>query len=230
MSILPRRTPLTITQLNVAPDGTVSVNRSKRFTALLNPGDYKHQRAISYSQQEVLGQLGSESKFSAVGPDKLNFSLMFDGTGVVPPNTPADAGKDVSTQLRELNEVVYQYDGNHHEPSHVRLLWGTLSMDARMESMSTAFNLFKSSGEPLRAKVELGFVSFVTKKEASLLANRSSPDLTHRVLVREGDTLPLLCQRIYGDARYYLQVARHNGLAGFRLLVPGTTLHFPPLR
>ena len=225
----PRRTPLTLTKLNVTQDGTVSLDRSKRFTAVLNPSDYKHQRAIQYSQQEALGQIGSESKFSAIGPDKISFSLLLDGTGAVPPNSPSDAFKDVATQIRELTEVVYQYDGNRHEPSHVRLLWGSFTMDARLESMSTNYSLFEPSGAPLRAKVELGFVSFVTKKEASLIANRSSPDLTHRVLVREGDTLPLLCQRIYGDARYYPQVARHNGLTQFRRLAAGSTLHFPPL-
>jgi len=224
-----RRTPLTLTRLRVSPDGTVSLDPSKRFTAMLNPSDYKHSRAISYNQDEALGQIGSESKFSAIGPDKLNFSLLFDGTGAIPPSTPEERNKEVISYLNELNAVIYQYDGNKHEPSHVRVLWGTLSLDARLESMSTQYTLFKPSGEPLRAKVELGFVSFITKKEAGLRANRSSPDLTHRVLVQAGDTLPLLCHRIYGDARYYPEVARHNGLREFRRLPPGTLLQFPPL-
>jgi Contractile injection system tube protein len=224
-----RRTPLTLTRLNVSQDGTVSVDRSKTFTAMLNPSDYKHTRAITYNQDEALGQIGSESKFSAVGPDKVSFSLLFDGTGAVPPSTPAEANKEVITHLNDLNNVIYKYDGQKHEPSHVRILWGTLTMDARLESMSTHYSLFKPSGEPLRAKVELGFVSFITKKEAGLMANRSSPDLTHRVLVKAGDTLPLLCHRIYGDSRYYPEVARHNGLREFRRLPPGLQLHFPPL-
>ena len=40
---------------------------------------------------------------------------------------------------------------------------------------------------------------------------------------------PLLCHRIYGDSRYYVDVARFNGLQAFRALAPGLTLHFPPL-
>jgi nucleoid-associated protein YgaU len=48
-------------------------------------------------------------------------------------------------------------------------------------------------------------------------------------LVRDGDTLPLLCERIYGDPGYYIDVARFNGLVHFRCLEPGTRLHFPPL-
>lgn len=224
-----RRAPLTLTRLKVAKNGTVSVVSGLRFTAMLNPSDYKHTRSITYNKDEALGQVGSEAKFSAVGPDKLSFSLLFDGTGAVPPNSPRETFKEVAQQLRELNDVIYQYDGNQHEPSHVRILWGSMSMNARLESMTSQYTLFKPGGEPLRAKVELAFVSFVTKKEAGYLANRSSPDLSHRVRVQAGDTLPLLCHRIYGDARYHPEVARLNGLREFRRLTPGLLLHFPPL-
>jgi nucleoid-associated protein YgaU len=57
----------------------------------------------------------------------------------------------------------------------------------------------------------------------------SSPDLTHLITVKAGDTLPLLCDRIYRDSGYYMEVARINGLSSFRNLQPGTTLKFPPL-
>jgi nucleoid-associated protein YgaU len=50
------------------------------------------------------------------------------------------------------------------------------------------------------------------------------------VEVRDGDTLPLLCQRVYNDCGRYLEVARANKLANFRDLQPGTWLRFPPLK
>ena len=89
--------------------------------------------------------------------------------------------------------------------------------------------MFKPSGDPLRATVTLDFVGTMSSTEAALMANRSSPDLSHMVEVRQGDTLPLLCQRIYGDPAYYLDVARFNRLVDFRNLKPGGKLHFPPL-
>ena len=75
------------------------------------------------------------------------------------------------------------------------------------------------SGEAAADLVRTGPSTF------SLVRNGRS----HRVLVKEGDTLPLLCHEIYGDAWYGPQVARFNHLADFRRLVPGTQLHFPPL-
>ena len=135
----------------------------------------------------------------------------------------------VKSQVAQLTKVVYRYVGEKHEPPHVRLLWGSLIFFGRLESMSTQYTLFKPSGEPLRAKVDLSFVGAMSKKEGELVSNRSSPDLSHRVLVREGDTLPLLCDRIYGDPGYYIDVARFNSLTDFRRLEPGRELRFPPL-
>ena len=55
-----------------------------------------------------------------------------------------------------------------------------------------------------------------------------SPDLTHYRIVKKGDTLPMMCFLVYGDARYYLQVARANKLINFRKLNIGDELFFPP--
>lgn len=226
-----QKTPLKITRVTVQADGTMQVEEqpSSTFSAMLNPSEFHHARRITYSGQRTLGQLGSEMKFDAIGPDRISFSLLFDATGAVAPASAADSVKEVSTWLAQLNRVVYVYDGTRHQPGHVRVLWGTLILFGRLESMSTNYTLFKPSGDPLRAKVDLRFVGFISQKQGSLMANRSSPDLSHHVEVREGDTLPLLCHRIYGDAAYYPEVARHNALADFRRLTPGTALHFPPL-
>ena len=132
-------------------------------------------------------------------------------------------------QLTALRKVVYDYDGDDHQPRIVRVLWGSLKLFGRLTSIDVDYTLCGPDGLPLRAKVKLAFVRFMSAKEASLRANRSSPDLTHSILVRDGDTLPLLCHRIYGDCGYYPDVARYNGLVDLRRLEPGTVLRFPPL-
>jgi len=61
------------------------------------------------------------------------------------------------------------------------------------------------------------------------MAQDHSPDLTHRRILQAGDSLPRLCQEIYGDPRLYLKVAEANGFDDFRRLAPGTAVFFPPL-
>lgn len=57
----------------------------------------------------------------------------------------------------------------------------------------------------------------------------SSSDLTHYRTVKKGDTLPLMCYRIYGHSKYYWQIAKVNGLSNFRELQPDNELFFPPI-
>jgi hypothetical protein len=216
---------LTISSCAVDAAGNINVVASKpKFEVMLNPSSYSRELSIDYSTTRALGQQGGEPKFSAYRPETVRFDLMLDGTGV------AGAGADVKTQVGRLETVVYGYDGEKHEPNPVRVLWGSLILFGRLTAMTLDYTLFKPGGEPLRAKVTLAFRGFMSAEEESLRANRSSPDLTHRVEVRAGDTLPLLCYRIYQDAAYYPEVARLNNLVNFRDIEPGTRLYFPPLR
>jgi hypothetical protein len=225
-----QKKPLTLTQFSVSSAGTITLDPSRSFAVMLNPAEFTHEYAIQYNTRKTLGQVATDAKFSAVDNDKVHFSIIVDGTGAVPTAGASSPPKDVKSQLADLNSVIYQYVGSRHEPSHVRVLWGTLIFFGRLESMSTQYTLFKPSGDPLRAKVDLRFIGFMSKEEEKLVANRSSPDLAHSVVVRKGDTLPLLCESIYGDGSYYPEVAQANDLTDFRNLQAGMRLHFPPLR
>ncbi len=223
-----KKDKLIISTCSVDSSGNIKVDKNKSFTFMLNPSEYNHSYAIAYSRKEAIGQSGSDTRFGGVKPEKLNFNALIDCSGAVSgtdANTP-----DVKTQIKALKDIVYKYDGDKHEPSHVRVLWGSQIFFGRLESMAVDNTMFKPSGEPLRAKVQLGFIGFMSKEEEALRANRSSPDMSHLVEVKAGDTLPLLCYRVYKDSSYYLEVARINNMTDFRDIKSGSKLLFPPLR
>ena len=213
-----------ITACSVDKGGTVSVNEGDSFKVMINPSSYRFENTVCFSKARAQGEIGSRNQFKRINDGKVSFELVIDGTGVV----ASAKAEDVKTQVKKLNAVL-GYDGSEHEPKHSRLVWGSLIFFGRLTSMTTNYTVFKPSGEPLRAKVSLNFTGFMTDKEESLKANRSSPDLSHQVEVKAGDTLPALCHRIYKDSTYYLEVARINGLRNFRSLTPGQKLLFPPL-
>lgn len=219
---------LNIAPCSVADDGTVSVETSKGYTLLLNPSEFNHKRGINYSSKQAIGQLGSEMKFNGNQPEELSFSFVIDVTGVVGEKSRLEEGLD--SHVKKIMAIVYTYDGEDHEPNHVRVLWGSQIFYGRLTSMSVDNKMFKPSGVAVRAKVDLAFKGFMTKEEESLTANRSSPDLSHLIEVKAGDTLPLLCYRIYKDSSYYREVARVNNITNIRSIKPGSKLHFPPLR
>jgi hypothetical protein len=219
---------LKLSPCTVDDSGNVTVDAGSSFEVMLNPSSYSHSYSIGYNNKEAIGQLGSDAKFSGIKPEKVGFDIVIDGTGVV--ESPDSASSDVKDQVKELTDIVYKYDGSNHEPNHVRVLWGNLIFFGRLESMSVEYTLFKPGGEPLRAKIKLSFSGFMSKEEEALRASRSSPDLSHLIEFKAGDTLPLLCYRIYKDCSYYLEVARVNNITNFRDIKPGSKLHFPPLR
>lgn len=218
---------LTITPCKV-DDGLISVDASRTpFKAMINPSGYEHKRFVKYTKVKALGSPGSEAKYSATPAEEIALKeFVLDGTGVV----SLTGLVPVKDQVQQLRDVVYTYIGTEHETPIVQVSWGPLLFYARIESMKVDYTLFKPSGEPLRAKVNLAFIEYQSAAEISKEANQSSPDLTHLIEVKAGDSLPLLCYRIYKDCSYYLEIARINKLTNFRQLQPGQTLSFPPLQ
>lgn len=205
--------------------GKIDIDSRASFNALINPAGYDHTFVVRYAHKPAAGSTGGESKFDNVKPETITLKpLVLDGTGAVP-------GRKIPVkyQVDALRKAVYGYISEKHEPPIVRVVWGSLGFFGRIVKMKFEYTLFTPNGEPLRAKVTLEFVGFTSAAEEVKKKGNRSPDLTHLVVVKAGDTLPLLCERIYRDPLYHLEVARINGLTQVRQLEPGMSLRFPPL-
>jgi hypothetical protein len=198
---------------------------------MINPEKYTHQYRIEYTDPQAQGSNGGSPKFRKIPSEEVQFELIFDATGVVPPGkgeaqSPADG---VTGKIRQFRSLISRFDGRIHSPKFVTLTWGTFLFKGRLSSLDLTYTLFRPDGTPLRAHASTRFIGYQSEEELAKEANKSSPDLSHLVTVKAGDTLPLLCDRIYGSSAYYVQVARANGLTDFRRIAPGTRLLFPPL-
>ena len=97
-----------------------------------------------------------------------------------------------------------------------------------LEQLDIDYTLFSPNGQPLRALLKANFLHFAAADKLTLEARPKSADLTHVRHVGIGDTLPLMCYRIYGDSAFYIQVARVNNLTNFRNLEVNQMIMFPP--
>jgi nucleoid-associated protein YgaU len=199
------------------------------FEMMINPETYSHTYSTKYTDRKNIGSNAQAADFNQMTKEKLSFKVVFDSTGVVP-LSDANKGKDVKQMVKELKAIVYDYQGKIHQPYFVELLWGALLFKGKLDTLTLEYKLFRSDGTPLRANVSLSFVGYISEEMAAAQANTSSPDMTHVVTIKEGDTLVELCRQVYGKSKYYLQVAEKNDLASFRYLKPGSKLNFPPLK
>jgi hypothetical protein len=207
-------------------------DKAGEFAVYINPEKYSHTYKIYYNDVQAQGASGGSPNFNRIPSDTVKMELVFDGTGVVPSlTTGAGTSADtVTKQLDVFKKLIFTFNGKIHSPNFLKLSWGTLLFKCRLQSLVINYTLFQPDGMPLRARADATFVGFNDETELALSANKSSPDLSHVMTVRAGDTLPLMCNSIYGSSAYYIEVARANGLTDFRDLVVGSQLLFPPLQ
>jgi len=191
----------------------------------INPESYSQKLGASYTTEDAAGGTGQASSFNRDLGSKLSLTLLLDGTGAV----PGASNRTVDQQLNDLWRLGIRINPEIHSPNYLKLVWGSLLFKCRLESLDIDYTLFNPDGTPLRAKVNADFSRFQENLDGRVEQALTSPDLTHKVVVGAGETLPLLCHRIYGDSAYYMKVARANGLTAFRDIKPGTVLAFPPL-
>lgn len=197
-----------------------------RFEALINPESYTLEYKVKTAEGQGQGTSGAQAKFQYTLPEELTFDFLFDNTGLIDDKPKPDGIFDDVNHFRRL---LTAYQGGSHEPYHLKLIWGNLIFKGRAVEVGVTYKLFNPDGQPIRASVRVKFKGSIEEEKRAAKEARQSPDMTHRRLVKAGETLPLLCYQIYGDPRHYLVVAAENGLTHFRNLNAGDTLYFPPI-
>jgi nucleoid-associated protein YgaU len=228
------------------PEGTKA---EKTYVALVNPKSYTQSYKVEYIAPEKPGG-ETPPKYQWTPPSDMEFEFIFDATGILKASAENETSigggslplgnttniwkkkeqTGVEEDIKKFLDVVYSYDGDIHRPYYLKISWGTLVFSCVLAEVSIEYKLFAPDGKPLRAAAKAKFRKF--KDEELLIAEekKSSPDLTHIRVAEAGDTLPLMTKRIYGDAKYYLEVARANKLHTFRKLRAGQRIFFPPLQ
>ncbi|WP_372756877.1 LysM peptidoglycan-binding domain-containing protein [Mariniflexile sp.] len=197
------------------------------FITLLNPEKYVIVYKPEYQEEQGQGTSAAQPKFTRISPQELNVELLFDSTGVIDGKPNQKDG--IIDQIDRFKKIVFDYSGEEHKPYYLQIGWGALLFKGSLIDLSIEFKLFAPDGTPLRALAKLKVKGAVDEDLRAARENNKSPDLTHRRIVKAGDTLPLMTFRIYGDSKYYLEVAKSNNLYNFRKLIPGQELFFPPL-
>ncbi|WP_340200033.1 LysM peptidoglycan-binding domain-containing protein [Ascidiimonas sp. W6] len=206
--------------------------KGEKFVAMFNPESYSLSYQNVYDTKQGINTSGRTARYAMSKPEKLNLKIILDGSGVSTFGLTNIIGRghdDVYKQVQRFLEITSDMDGKIHEPRYLTLKWGDLLFKCRLGSVSINYSLFNSSGIPLRAELDTQFFGDLEKSERLKKERKSSPDLTHYRVAGAHDQLPLMCEKIYGAAQYYVFVAKANHLNDFRNLKPGQEIYFPPI-
>lgn len=196
----------------------------KYYEVPLNPEKMSLARNLQFNKDDSSMGNREMTQFQGYGSDSLSFDIVIDGTGVT--------GKviEVTEELKTLQEVLYEYNDEKHMPNHLLVTWGEDNKFlCQLKSINIEYSLFKTNGDPLRARVSLQFIENSNPEMINNIHQPASPDMTHIRLISEGDNLLQICHDVYGDKKYYIAVARVNGLTNFRDIKVGSQLLLPPI-
>lgn len=204
--------------------------KAAKFEAFINPDEFTINYASQYDHTVAVGDTGVPGTFLKSSPAELQLKFFIDGT------LPRSKDDQYVTQKIQQFYNACGYTSERHRPKYIRIIWGKLSLmrfdpdifDGCLKNVSIQYKMFNEQGLPLRALITASFVETISNEKKVAQNNPSSPDLTHVRIVKEGDTLPSMAYQIYGDFKYYLEVAKANRLTNFRNLIPGQQLFFPP--
>jgi len=209
--------------------------KDSKFTAPINPESFNKNFKVERDARGAHGSAGRDPKFTSTGPQELKLEFILDGTGTMEGYVEVKKkGEDVlylsvHEQLEAFLKCVYDYDGEIHGPRYLIVFWGSeIKFPCVLTNLDINHTLFDPKGFPVRVRLNATFMGYITPASQAALKRISSPDLTHYRKVKQDDRLDLMTFQIYNDPKYFLQVAKANGLSTVRKLRTGADIYFPP--
>ncbi len=210
-----------------------SEDPSRMFTVPINPESFTKNFKIELDTRRGHGNQGTDPRFKSTVPEQLKLDFVLDGTGTMQgyiyPQLKGKKVKEVKDQLAAFLGCVYDFDGDIHRPRFLKLFWGSeIKFPCILSNLDINYTLFNRDGSPLRVKISATFLNYLAQEARAATEKAKSPDLTHYRESRAADRLDLMTYNIYNDSKYFLQVAKANGLSSLRNLKPGMKINFPP--
>ncbi len=199
-----------------------------------NPSEYSISKSNEWSYDKVTGTSFPPAKFGGGAPRELSLSLLLD-VSLLKEGTV----RDTTDKLFKMMEVPggAGAGGSKSVPPFVTFHWGKeTTFKSVCTQLTVAYKLFRPNGDPIRADVKMTLKQAEPASTASSNgANRGTNPTTranagHGVhVVKDGDTLPSISYKAYGDATRWRLIAEANGVDNPLHLRRGSSLSLPAL-
>ena len=221
------------------PDGYVkaklAIDGGETIQALFNPTELTITKGNNWTFDPIKGTSLPKGKFGGGKPREMAVTLLLDQSL---PNGGM-AVKDITDKLFKMMEVPSGAGGGNAKaaPPFITFQWGEMiPFKAACTSLSVVYQLFRPNGTPVRAEVRLALTQAEPASSASASSANKGTNPTTRSdgglgvhVVRDGDSLPSVAHRAYGDATSWRLIADANGIDNPLHLRRGMTLNLPRL-
>jgi hypothetical protein len=213
----------------------LAIDGGETIPVLFNPTEYTITKTNTWNFKEVQGQSLPPPEFGGGAPRQITLSLLLDNSLLEGSQTV----KDITDKLFKMMEVDdgQPAGGTRASPPKVTFRWGAVdTFLAVCTSLTVAYQLFEPNGMPIRADVKLDLKQADQASTASSGSAKKGTNPTTRAMeghgihtVQDGDSLPSIAYRAYGDATRWRAIAEANGIDNPLHVRRGTPLVVPRL-
>jgi len=213
----------------------LAIDGGETIQVLFNPTEYTITKTNTWNFKQVQGSSLPPAEFGGGNPRELALSLLLDASLL----DGSQSVKSVTDSLFKMMDVGdgQPAGGTRSTPPFVTFRWGAVdTFKAVCTSLTVAYQLFKPNGEPIRADIKLQLKQAEQASTASSSSANQGQNPTTRALsgagvhtVQDGDSLPSLAYRAYGDATRWRAIAEANGIDDPLRLRRGVPLMLPRL-
>jgi hypothetical protein len=198
----------------------LQVEGGSTIECAFNPESYSVSKSNVWSYKPTQGKDLPDPEFGGGLPMTFKFSLLLD-------TSLGEVGESVKDQANALMQAMH---GDGSAPKFITFSWGSVSLPKSAPmSISINYALFHPNGEPMRAFVDLELAQAEQLTPTGKAQNPTTRGVaglgTH--IVRDGDSLPSVAFRSYGDATRWRVLAEANGIDDPFRLTRGTELAIP---
>jgi hypothetical protein len=196
-----------------------------RVTFSYNPKELSFNKAAQWQRKPAKGaSKAATPEFQGPSPMTLSVELFLDGY---------EAGRDISGDIETLYSCCQPMGNSIHakkpSPPWVIFGWGSNpTLTAIVKTVAVKMTMFDSDGTPLRATCTVAMEEVVPDSFAQNPTSGSLNTARSHLLI-DGDSLPSVAYKEYGNAGWWRPLAHANAIDDPLKLVVGTRLLVPDI-
>jgi Contractile injection system tube protein/LysM domain len=211
--------------ISLIPPNSAGGPELGRVTFDYNPKELSFNKAAQWQRKPAKGaKKAATPEFQGPSPMSLTVELFLDGY---------EAGRDVSKDIETLysccHPMASSLQSKKPSPPWVVFGWGSNpQLTAIVKSVAVKLTMFKNDGTPLRAICTVSMEEVVPDSFAQNPTSGSLNSVRSHLMV-EGDSLPSVAYKQYGNAGWWRPLAEANGIDDPLKVSPGTRILVPDI-
>jgi hypothetical protein len=209
----------------------LKIENGETIECLFNPKDYTVTKTNNWKAEAKQGSTAAKPSYTGGNPWEMTLQLLFDSTLLKPKMTV----KQITQTLFDAMDATCGEGAgtggkkNTKRPPTVTFEYGWFAFVAVVKNLSVQYTLFQPDGEPIRADVKLALMQYEIERPKGQNPTTQGEGGLGAHVVRDGDSLPSIAHRAYGDPTQWRAIAVANGIDNPLRLRSGATLSVPRL-